>query len=148
MKIDTQIVEYTGQGGRLRAAPKGDGRDFTCCLADQLKHQPNPVAAAAAAGLESVKEKGFTGFFAELVEKRLAEMRGEILAEMGLTEEDLAGMDPEARAKVEKMIAQKIQERLAADSDKAPEERADMDPLDSLRYRASMAWKPDTEGEI
>ena len=72
--------------------------------------------APAEQAVDRIKEIGFGKWVEELREQKLEEMRQEILTAMGLTEEDLGKMDPDARASIEEMIAQKIQERLAAGS--------------------------------
>ncbi len=63
--------------------------------------------------LAAIKEKGLVSYIMELHENKIRE---EILASMGLTEEDLAKMSPEQRAAIEKLIAEEIQKRLAAES--------------------------------
>ncbi len=63
-----------------------------------------------------VGKNSYTGFFAEIQEKRMEELREEILDEMGLTEEMLDQMDPAARGKVETIIAKEIQKRMMAQS--------------------------------
>lgn len=60
-----------------------------------------------------IKEKGLVTYMIEIQEKRLRE---EILAAMGLTEEDLGKMPPEQRAAIEKIISEEIQKRMAAES--------------------------------
>ncbi len=63
-----------------------------------------------------IREKGYVGYFEELRAKRIEELREEILASMGITEEDLAKMPPENRAAIEKMVFEEIQKRLAAEA--------------------------------
>ena len=63
--------------------------------------------------LAGIKKKGLLSYIMELHEEKIRE---EILAYMGLTEEDLAKMPPEQRAAIEKLIAEEIQKRLAAES--------------------------------
>lgn len=63
--------------------------------------------------MAAIKEKGLVAYIMELHEKKIRE---EILASMGLTEEDLAKMPPEQRAAIEKLIAEETQKRLAAES--------------------------------
>ncbi|MBI9090456.1 MAG: hypothetical protein JEZ12_14670 [Desulfobacterium sp.] len=67
-------------------------------------------------GADTVKGKGYVGYFKELQAKRMEELRKEILDSMGLTEEDLAKMSPEQRAAVEKIVSEEIQKRLAAEA--------------------------------
>ena len=145
MKIESLVSGY--QGAALRSAQES-GQGFAACLAHQFETRQSLGAAEVDAELARVKEMGFTGFFAELVAKRLAELRKEVLAEMGLTEADLAKMDPETRDRMEKIIVQRIRERLEAEGDKKKEKVDGMGPLESLRYRASMAWKPDLKEDV
>jgi len=63
--------------------------------------------------IASIKKNGLVAYIMELHEKRLRE---EILASMGLTEEDLGKMSPEQRAAIEKAIAEEIQKRMAAEA--------------------------------
>lgn len=66
------------------------------------------------ADLEAIWKKGFLKYTEELREEK---MREKILKQRGLTEDDLAVMSPEQRAKVEQIIADEIQKRLAAESE-------------------------------
>jgi len=63
--------------------------------------------------MSSIKKNGLVAYIMERHEKRIRE---EILASMGLTEEDLAKMSPEKRAIIEKTIAAEIQKRMAAEA--------------------------------
>jgi hypothetical protein len=63
--------------------------------------------------IASIKKKGLVAYIMELHAKRLRE---EILASMGLTEEDLGKISPEQRAAIEKAIAEEIQKRMAAEA--------------------------------
>lgn len=72
--------------------------------------------AARAAEIAKIKEVGFSAYAKEIEEEKIKKMREDILKSMGLSEEDLAAMDPKARDNVEKAIAQEIQKRLAAAS--------------------------------
>ncbi|SDE36316.1 hypothetical protein [Rhodospira trueperi] len=86
----------------------------------------DPAAAAArrhaareaerAAEVAAIKEKGFRTYVEELEKEKIEKMREELLRTMGLTEEDLEEMTPEARAAIEKRIESEIQKRLAAAS--------------------------------
>jgi hypothetical protein len=66
--------------------------------------------------VNTLKKKGFTGFFKKMQEEKMKELREKILEEMGLTEEDLSKMPPEQRATIEKMIAKEMQLRMSAES--------------------------------
>lgn len=89
-------LDYSGAGGQEGTSDK-------------------PVAENVAA-VQRIKEIGFSKWAEELRAKKIEEMREEILAAMGLTEEQLADMSPEARAEIENTIQQTINERLAAGS--------------------------------
>lgn len=93
--------------------------------ADPSKQDLAPNQAA----VEEIKEIGFGRWYEELREKKIEEIRQEILASMGLTEEDLSAMSPDARAAIEQSISQKINETLAAqsvDSDTVARQGTDM----------------------
>jgi hypothetical protein len=67
--------------------------------------------------LKEIQEKGFQAYAKEINDEKLAEMRKKILDEMGISEEDLAKMSAEQRNTIEKMIAEEIRERLAAQAE-------------------------------
>ena len=81
--------------------------------------------------IELIKEKGIVAFINEQREKRIRE---EILASMGLTEEALAKMPPEQRARIEKMIAEETKKRLAAEAlvDKDSDKKTDAEKMEQL----------------
>ena len=102
----------------------GTGLSFAQVMAAaQTGAQTDDLAEGTAAQEEgagasegSVTKNSFTGFFKELQEERMEELRKEILEEMGLTEEMLQEMDLEARGRIEGMIAKEIQKRMTAQS--------------------------------
>ena len=63
--------------------------------------------------IESIKSEGLHAYMRDLQEKQMEELREEILEEMGLTEEALHKMPAEQQIKIEKMISEKIQQRLS-----------------------------------
>ena len=67
--------------------------------------------------LKQIHEKGFQAYAKEINDEKLAEMRKKILDSMGISEEDLAKMSAEQRNMIEKMIAEEIRERLAAQAE-------------------------------
>lgn len=67
-------------------------------------------------GADTVKGKGYVGYFKALQAERMEELRKEILNSMGLTEEDLAKMSPEQRSAVEKIVSEEIRRRLTAEA--------------------------------
>lgn len=66
--------------------------------------------------LEEIREKGLSKYAEELQEKKREELREKILQEMGLSEEALQKMSPEARAQIEKSINEEILKRMTAES--------------------------------
>jgi hypothetical protein len=68
----------------------------------------------AARNVTLIKEKGFRAFLEEMQARKLAELREKTLQSLGLNEEDLEEMDADQRAAIERMIADKIRDRLAA----------------------------------
>ena len=67
--------------------------------------------------LREIQEKGFQAYAKEINDEKLAELRKKILDQMGLSEEDLAKMSGEQRNMIEKLIAEEIRERLAAQAE-------------------------------
>ncbi|MBT3305556.1 MAG: hypothetical protein HN377_03640 [Alphaproteobacteria bacterium] len=65
--------------------------------------------------LAEIRDKGFGAYAEEVRAEKLAEMREEILAAMGLDEESLAKLSPEQRDVIERAVSQQIQKRLAAE---------------------------------
>ena len=64
--------------------------------------------------LKEIHEKGFQAYAKEMNDEKLAELRKKILEQMGLSEEGLAKMSADQRNMIERMIAEEIRERLAA----------------------------------
>lgn len=103
------------------AVPSGaaNGYSFASVLsAETTVLEGRDDAGTEDAGEDSsrITRNSYTGFFKEIQEKRMEELREEILEEMGLTEEMLAKMDPEARGRIEGIIAKEIQKRMMAQS--------------------------------
>lgn len=120
MKIEDSIMTgLLGSAPALKADNDLTGGSFSGYLEDEtariegilagLGREEEPVAG----DIESIKKQGLVAYIMELHEKRLRE---EILASMGLTEEDLGKMSPEQRAAVEKAISEEIQKRLTAEA--------------------------------
>lgn len=65
--------------------------------------------------LDEINELGFGAYAEEIHAKKMEELREKIPAAMGLSEDDLSNMPPDQRQRIEKMIAQEIQKRLAAE---------------------------------
>lgn len=65
--------------------------------------------------LSQIRDGGFSAYAQRIRDQKLQEMRKKILQEMGLSEEDLQKMPAEQRSAIEKLVAQQMQERLAAE---------------------------------
>lgn len=63
-----------------------------------------------------IREHGMQAYVIEVQKQKIEEMRAEILAKMGLTEESLSEMPGEQRSAVEQMISDTIQKRMEATS--------------------------------
>lgn len=66
--------------------------------------------------LAAIREKGFSAFVEDMQKQKMEELRKEILAAMGLTEEALKEMPADQRAAIEKIVAEEIRRRLSAQS--------------------------------
>lgn len=64
-----------------------------------------------------IRKFGFQAYLERNHERKLEEMREKILIGMGLNEEMLAAMPADQRALIEKMIAEEIRARLAAEAE-------------------------------
>jgi len=101
-------------------------QDSTAALSALTGHTADPAALAAqrkaaaeaarAATIAEIKEKGFSAYVEDLEKEKIEKLREELLRTLGLTEEDLAEMEPAARNAIEERISQEIQKRLAAAS--------------------------------
>ncbi|MBL4614440.1 MAG: hypothetical protein JKY27_06160 [Magnetovibrio sp.] len=74
--------------------------------------------------IAEIREKGFGTYVEELEERKKEELRDKLLGEMGLSEEQLAQMSPDARAAIEKAIAEAIRKRMSAASELSKEQEA------------------------
>jgi len=77
----------------------------------------NPEETTEKPLIDEVREKGFVAYTKEIAEKKKEEIRAEILAKMGLSEEALAKLSPELRAQIEKMINAEILNRMTAEDE-------------------------------
>lgn len=66
--------------------------------------------------MELIREKGFGAYVEDIHKKKQEELREKILKAMGLSEEQLADLPPDRRRHIEEMIAQEIQEQMAAET--------------------------------
>lgn len=67
--------------------------------------------------IEFIRKNGFQAYLERDGERKLEEMRAQILGQMGLSEASLAAMPVEQRAQMEKLIAEEMQARLAAEAE-------------------------------
>ena len=70
-----------------------------------------------AALVQEIREKGFVNYVKEMQAKKIEELREKILQSMGLSEEELAQMDPEQRFTIEEMISREIRERMGGQAE-------------------------------
>jgi hypothetical protein len=120
MKIeDSMMAGLLGSAPVLKADNDLTGGSFSGYLEEETARIEGILAGLGreeepfADDIASIKKKGLVAYIMELHAKRLRE---EILASMGLTEEDLGKMSPEQRAAIEKAIAEEIQKRMAAEA--------------------------------
>ena len=92
---------------------RGDTVQTTPVSAGDSQDQPQ---SAAEEDIEFIRQNGFQAYLERNHERKLEEMREQILRRMGLDEESLAAMSAEQRALIEKMVAEEIQARLAAEA--------------------------------
>ena len=82
--------------------------------------QDNDAAVAAKQDVDFIRQNGLLAFIEENQKRKLEalkeELRAEILGNMGHTEESLGQIPADQRDLIEKMIAEKIQQRLAAET--------------------------------
>ncbi|MDA0998167.1 MAG: hypothetical protein O2944_08180 [Proteobacteria bacterium] len=65
--------------------------------------------------LDEIRDQGFGNYAKKINDEKLEHLRKKILASMGLSEDDLAHMDPAKRTLIEKMVNLEMQHRLAAE---------------------------------
>jgi len=97
--------------------------------------------------MKEIQEKGFQAYAKDINDKKLAEMRQEIRKNMGLSEDDLQKMSPQAQASIERMISEEIRERLAANAQLNGKDQKDkndgtagvdgLDARDTRRHRSA-----------
>lgn len=97
------------------AAQTTKGAGHTGAAANPLLDQEPAWKQKFRETLSQIRDGGFDAYAQKIRDQKLQEMREKILQEMGLSEEDLQKMPAEQRGAIEKMVAQRIQERLAAE---------------------------------
>lgn len=98
------------------------------------------AARQAEENISRIKEVGFRQWAEEENERKLEELRREILQSMGLSEQDLQEMSAARRASVERMVQDEIQQRLAATSQmnaSADEKTGTDKPLAAMAHTVS-----------
>jgi hypothetical protein len=81
-----------------------------------LGNQARPDNSENKEDFEFIREHGLRAYAEKIHEEKVEELREKLLAAMGLTEESLAELPADQRLAIEKMIAQEIKKRMAADS--------------------------------
>lgn len=112
MKIDNIPASYPHP---TYTSAKATSANFPDYLAENAgSKKKNDTSDSYKADMDAIRKKGFLKYVEELREEK---MREKILRQRGLTEEDLANMTTEQRAKIEEIIADEIRKRLAAESE-------------------------------
>jgi hypothetical protein len=111
MKVDN-ISTSPSMSYLLPTNNKNDFAEYLAKSVESLKPAGKPTSSAV--DMDAIKKKGILKYAVDI---RKEKMREELLRQLGLTEEDLAAMSPERRAKIEEMINEEIQKRLAAESE-------------------------------
>lgn len=94
-----------GTAGTTAGAGAATGRGKSSAAADD---DSDPMAR--------IRDIGFAAYVKEIQEKKIEEMRKQILSRMGLDEEKLAAMPADARSKIEQAVNDEIKRRLMAQS--------------------------------
>ena len=81
-----------------------------------LDSQGNGAPAEDKDAMDYIREHGMRAYAEEVERRKLEELREKILEAMGLSEEQLAALPAERRDQIERMIADQIQQRMAANS--------------------------------
>ncbi len=83
---------------------------------ENIADSGNDHSEKFAGDITKIKEMGLTAYVLELEAEKIEEIRKELLARMGLTEEELAEMPPEQRTLIEEIISDEIEKRRVASS--------------------------------
>ncbi len=83
---------------------------------DIIANQAPEPEAIARDDIEFIREHGMQAYAEDVKAKKIEEMREEILAKMGLTEEALEEMPAGQRSVIEQMITDRIKKRMEANS--------------------------------
>ena len=81
---------------------------------------PNMFSGSAAGSAEKLQKSPEEEFLEYARQSPAERIRAAILEEMGISEDELEAMSPEARAAVEKAIADRIKDRLLAEDQPRP----------------------------
>ena len=119
MAIDTELSISSGLQFLTPSTTelKGETGIFASLLGDRMSKDENTSDNDNLVDNTQTQKKGkYTGYFKKIEEEKLEKIREEVLAQMGLTEEKLAGLPAEQRSAIEKTISEKIQQRMAMSS--------------------------------
>ena len=117
MKVDNIAAILTQQNSHKPAAADAGSGSFAEMMAASVEASKNDEPEAAQTDMDFIRENGFAAYAKEVEKRKMEEMREEILARMGLSEEDLDKMPAEQRAAIEDLIAQEIQRRMQANAE-------------------------------
>ena len=81
---------------------------------------PNIFSGSAAGTAEKLQKSPEEEFLAYARQSPAERIRAAILEEMGISEEELETMSPEARSAIEKAIAERIKDKLLASEEPRP----------------------------
>lgn len=117
MKVDNIAAILTQQNNHKPAAADAGPGSFAEMMAASVEASNDDAAEGAQTDMDFIRENGFAAYAKEVEKRKMEEMREEILARMGLSEEDLDKMPAEQRAAIEDLITQEIQRRMQANAE-------------------------------
>lgn len=106
-------IQTTAFQHKLEEAVSGNKSDVKVYSEEEVK----AMRSASHEDLDFIRKHGFQAYSEKLREEKIEEMRAEILATMGFTEDDLNQMPAEQRNAIEEAISEKIKQRIAAQSE-------------------------------
>lgn len=122
--VGSMLAMQTRAATPTPQAQTEDESNTTATTSAPTTSAPPPIISAASSddtstsdnepqsAYDRILEVGFSQYADELEAQKLKEMREEILAAMGLSEESLAKMSPDQRNVIEKMVAEEIARRI------------------------------------
>lgn len=106
--MDTDAIAGPFPGQAAGTAATGANRTAKTTADAGADEEPSLV--------EQIREKGFMAYVEEIHEKKMEELRAQILEAMGLSEEELAELPAEQRKAIEEMIQRKISQYMSTAS--------------------------------